>query len=119
MTLSDAEVLHQTFDWFDEVARDGKTAQAHMMLRKGQALSISAGGPGIHSWPASPPYEGYEVILDHDPPRFWTRYTDAGGVVYANVPKLLITHHVVRHGGLRWIEHETCIRTPLKFDLGK
>ena len=70
------------------------------MLGNTEQLTVRCGGPGTHSWPAAPPFESYEVLTAGDPPRFWQRYGDRGGVVFARVPRLLVAHHITRSGGI-------------------
>jgi hypothetical protein len=100
--------LQQVFDFIDGAGINGGTGEAMIRLRNMDLLTIRAGGPGVHSWPAEPTFQQYEVLLDHEPPRFWNRYTDANGMLFSRVPKLLVTHHVTRHGG---IVDMTCERT--------
>ena len=52
--------------------------------------------------------------MDHDPPRFWTKYSDSDQLLYARVPKLLIAHHITRHGGIKAMECERTMRKKLK-----
>lgn len=106
--------LPSVFRFLDEAGVQGKTAEAHLLLGNEEQMTLRAGGPGIHSWPASGPYESLEVLMAGDPPRFWSRYGDSGGVVFARVPKLLITHHVARSGGMADVEMETTVREPRK-----
>ena len=91
------------FNYLDTEGVEGKTASAEIVLNNGEIMTIRAGGSGTHSWPASPPYESYEVLMDHPPERFWKRYTDSAGMTYAQVPRLLVAHHITRHGGIAQI----------------
>jgi len=102
------------FRFLDEAGTDGKTAAAHVVLGNDEQITVRAGGPGIHSWPASGPYEQYEVLTDGVTPRFWHRYGDAAGVLYAKVPRLLVTHHIIRCGGVRDLFCETSTRKVLQ-----
>lgn len=80
---------------------DGRTAEAHLTLQSGDQITIRAGGPGIHSMPAAAPFTAYEVLSSSDTePKYWRKYTDGAGVVFANVPALLIAHYVHRSGGI-------------------
>ena len=88
------------YDYLDSAGTEKRAAQVHVEMGNHQCLTVSAGGSGLRSGPAFAPYSSYEVILDHEPARFWTKYTDSAGMVYAHVPKLLLTHHITRHGGI-------------------
>jgi len=87
------------FDCLDAQASSEAVAEAHIKLGNQDLMTVRAGGSGTHCWPSRPPFESYEVLLDHDPARFWSKYTDMAGMVYARVPRLLVTHHITRHGG--------------------
>lgn len=94
--------LLRDFSWIDMHGVHGRTAEVEYRLGTGQMMSLAAGGSGVKSSPGSPPFLTYEVIFSEDPPRFWRRYTDSAGMVYANVPRTLLTHYVVRSGGILW-----------------
>jgi hypothetical protein len=94
--------LLRDFAWIDLNGVNGRTAEVEYRLGCGQLMSMAAGGSGVHSSPDRSPYSFYEVLFDADPPRFWQRYTDSAGMVFANVPRILITHYVVRNGGIEW-----------------
>ena len=92
--------LQAAFDFIDGAGVDGGTGVVTVRLGNMYMMTIRAGGPGVHSWPAEPSFQQYEVLMDHEPPRFWTRYSNSTGMLFANVPKLLVAHHVTRHGGI-------------------
>lgn len=94
------------FRFLDEAGVQGKTAVAHLVLGSEEQITVRAGGPGIHSWPVSGPYQQYEVLTSDEAPRFWSKYGDAAGVLYARVPRLLLTHLVTRRGGVRDMQCE-------------
>lgn len=100
MLLSREATISEALDWLDENGTEGKTATAHLVLGNEDQITINAGGPGIHARPAVGPFESYEVLTSGEPPRFWHKYGDTGGVVFARVPRLLIAHHVARSGGI-------------------
>lgn len=107
-----AVVVLRDFTWMDLAGVDGVTAEAEYYLVSGQTMTVAAGGRRTHSSPDRPPYTTYEVALAQDPPRFWKRYSDDIGLVYANVPRLLISHYVVRSGGIRHYERRTIYPKP-------
>ena len=110
--------LRKLFAYLDAEGVGGKTASAELVLGSGDIVTIRAGGPGVHSGPSSSPFEDYEVLLDHEPCRFWARFTDQVGMVYAHVPALLVAHHVLRHGGVAQMVCSTTLRrAPLFVDL--
>ena len=100
----DGKDLKTMFSFLDAKGGGNVTASAEIVLRNGQIMTIRAGGPGTHSRPSSPPFEAYEVLLDHDPPRFWRRYNAVGSCLYDQVPGMLVTHHVIRRGGIEQME---------------
>lgn len=103
--------IARVFDYIDLHGVDGKTAEVSLELVSGDFMTVRAGGPGVRSG-ASAPFGTYEVLVDHDPPRFWHRYTDSTGMVFAYVPRLLIAHHVSRHGaGIANMDAEVVTRT--------
>ena len=87
--------------YLDECASTTRTAEVEMVLGDGGLMMVRAGGPGTLCSPARPPFQAYEVHLNHGSSRFWSRYAAKGGMdVYSRVPKLLVTHHITRHGGI-------------------
>lgn len=96
----------EVFSEIDRLGRGGHTASAHLLLGNGDQMTVRAGGPGIHSQPRSAPFSAYEVLLDHEPPRFWHRFGDTVGILFADVPPLLVTHHITRHGGIQQFDFE-------------
>ena len=94
--------LLRDFAWIDLHGVGGRTAEVEYRLGTGQLMSMAAGGSGVNSSPARPPFAAYEVLFSEDPPRFWRRYTDEAEMVYACVPRMLLTHYVVRSGGIQW-----------------
>lgn len=88
------------FAWLDEHGGGPVTAEVELRLGNGALMTVLAGGPGVRSSPPGPPFSTYEVLVDHEPPRFWNRYTDDVGMLFAFVPRLLVAHHVIRHGGI-------------------
>jgi hypothetical protein len=102
--------LTDVFSYLDLYGSIRCTAEVVIELANTECLTIRAGGAGTHSLPAgaSGPYTCYEVLLDHEPARFWTKYGhEDSGVLYAEVPRLLITHHIVRRGGIGRMALET------------
>lgn len=94
-------VLLRVFAHLNAEGTEGRTAEAHLTLQSGDQITLRAGGPGIHSTPAAAPFTAYEVLSSSDTePKFWRRYTDSVGVLYANVPAMLVTHFVHRSGGV-------------------
>lgn len=101
MVLSREDLLPSMFRFIDESGVNGKTAEAHLVLGNDDVVTVRAGGPGIHSRPApGGGYEQYEVLTDGVPPRFWSRYGDSAGVLFACVPRLLVSHLITRNGGI-------------------
>lgn len=93
---------------------DGRTASAELVLGNGNIMTVRAGGPGIHSEPSCSPFMDYEVLLDHETERFWTRYAADGlGSLYAHVPWVLLAHHIIRRGGIVQMAVETYQRSEL------
>jgi hypothetical protein len=97
--LLDVQIL-RIFKYLDLHGSQRATSEVQLGLVNGQNMSIAAGGRGVKSAPLGPPFLTYEVTLDHDPPRFWNKYTDDVGLLYAFIPRLLISHHITRHGGI-------------------
>lgn len=90
------------FDYIDVEGGPLVAAEAELGLGNGQNMTIRAGGGATQASPPLAPFTHYEVILDHDPPRFWHQFAgDKDRLVYALVPRLLIAHHTVRHGGVK------------------
>lgn len=96
----DVARLLTAFQYIDEQGGPVVVARAELMLGNGEAMTISAGGGLVTASPPAAPFTHYEVILDHEPARFWRRFTDDDRLLYSNVPQLLVSHHVIRHGGL-------------------
>lgn len=91
--------IARVFDWIDIKGVDGLTAEVALRLNAGGYMTVRAGGVGVLSSPYAGPFTDYEVLMDHDPPRFWRRYEqDELGARYAHVPALLIAHHIIRTG---------------------
>ena len=107
------EKLEAMLSYLDDAGRNGNTASVELVLGNGQIMTIKAGGSGIHSGPVFPPFENYEVILDRTPPRFWSKYTDKAGMVYAHIPRLLLTHHITRRGGVSQMSQECHLSHPM------
>lgn len=99
MDSRDRDLLRM-FAWMDAEGVQGRTAVVELELHNQDIMTLRAGGPGINSRSSGVSYETYEVLLDHDPARFWQRYTDSAGVLYAHVPRLLLYHHITRRGGV-------------------
>lgn len=98
----DILMVGEMFARLDLIGTSGKMAVAQFVLGNDSLMTIRAGGPGTHSWPSSPPYERYEVLVSDKPPKFWTRFADSGdqGAMFDLVPRLLIYHHISRSGGM-------------------
>jgi hypothetical protein len=91
--------IARVLDFIDIKGVDGSTAQVNLRLNNDTYLSVKAGGPGVLASSASAPFTDYEVLTDHQTPRFWTRYAELEeGALFAHVPALLITHHIMRFG---------------------
>lgn len=90
------------FDYLDQFGSQSVTATVEVVLRNGLIMTVKAGGPGTGSRPTFAPFEAYEVLTDHEPPRFWSKFSDDGAdwSVYHQVPRLLVAHHITRHGGV-------------------
>jgi hypothetical protein len=87
--------LEQVFSHIDSRGSPDSIAGAELSLNNGQHMTVQAGGDLAEE----PPFPAYTVMLDHDPPRFWKRFGDDAQLIYLRVPRLLVTHHVIRHGG--------------------
>ena len=97
--------LMRMFVHLDTYANGSDTAVATASLSGARLLTVRAGGPGTLSGPLGGPFTHFEVLMDHEPPRFWTRYGhDVEGVLFACVPRLLISHYVISTGGIRHLE---------------
>lgn len=93
------------FAFLDRKGSEFAVAEAELQLANDEYMTVQCGGSGSRSRPAA---GLYEVLIDHDPPRFWTRYSEEGGLVFANVPQLLIRHHITRRGGIvHWCRQVT------------
>jgi len=102
--------LTDVFRYLDLHGSARCTAEVVIELDNTECLTVRAGGAGTLSLPAGGPgpYTCYEVLLDHEPARFWTKYGhEDSGVLYAAVPRLLVAHHVVRRGGIERVALET------------
>jgi hypothetical protein len=105
-------LLARMFAHLDAKGVGGTTAVAAVDLCNRDVLTVRAGGPGIHSRPGAGPFDGFEVLLDHEPARFWDRFhEDEEGVLYADVPRLCLAHHIIRRGGIAALIMETQVRT--------
>ena len=81
--------------------------EVRISLATNQEMTIRAGGPGTYSGPALPPWQTYEVWIDHDPPHCWERYGQGAGALFSHVPKLLVSHHITCCGGITEIRGRT------------
>lgn len=101
-------LLSQVFTHMDAVggARGGRlTAVANIVMPEGDLVTVRAGGPGVRATYQQGSWVTYEVLISGDPPRFWHRYAaNSTDSIFANVPPLLITHHVTRSGGIAHLE---------------
>ena len=96
-----SENMSLMFDYLDQNGSETVTAAVEIVLANRLIMTVKAGGPGTHSRPAFAPFEAYEVLIDHDPPRFWSKFNfDDDWSVYREVPRLLVAHHITRHGGI-------------------
>lgn len=102
----------RAFAWINENGVNGAAATVEFGLGNGGGITFGAGGSGRTSSPSHPPFATYEVMLDGESPRFWRRYTDEIGIQFANVPPLLISHYVIRNGGVVWSDYRAT--RPLK-----
>lgn len=98
---------------FLEKGSDTVMTEAELRLANEDYMTLQCGGPGNIARPAT---GSYDVLIDHDPPRFWKRYGDRDALVYSAVPSLLIRHHVTRHGGIA-VVRKRVVRTRHKSDL--
>lgn len=110
MAVGRGDQLRTMFDYLDSAGVNGRTAEAHLVLGNFDQMTVRCGGPGIHSWPAVPPFETFEVLTAGEPPRFWRRYGDTAGVVFAGVPRLLVAHHITKSGGIQGVTLESSVR---------
>lgn len=91
----------EAFDYIDAEGSPAVSAEAELYLGNGQCMTIRAGGALASSAPIVAPFTHYEVILDHEPARFWKRFSEDGDqLLYERVPRLHVAHHAVRHGGV-------------------
>ena len=91
------------FDYLDTTGLVNRTARCSMILGNRTMITVCAGGPGIGSWPAQPPFLCYEVLVDCQVPRTWKSFaTPNSGAdsVYLMVPRLLISHYLHISGGV-------------------
>ena len=90
------------FDFIDAKASPESIAEVEIRLGDGGMVTVRAGGPGKLHAPGRRPFTAYEVHIDHDVARFWSKYSqEEGTCVYAQVPRLLLAHHITRHGGIQ------------------
>lgn len=95
------DAIEKVFAYIDEQGGPLVIAMAELVLGNNSTMTLQAGGGDLTLSPSTPPFETYQVLLDQEPPRFWRRYTEKDDVyIYSHVPRLLVTHHIVRHGGL-------------------
>ena len=93
--------MDMMFTYLDQNGSETATAAVEVVLANRLIMTVKAGGPGTHSRPAFAPFEAYEVLIDHDPPRFWSKFNfEDDWSVYREVPRLLVAHHITRHGGI-------------------
>jgi hypothetical protein len=117
--VDELDPIVAAFDYIDVVGGPLVTAEVELGLGNGQSMSIKAGGGASTSSPPGPPFSHYEVILDHDPPRFWHRYSE-DQLVYSQVPRLHIAHHAIRRGGVVYTvasSKEVIYRTPIRLPI--
>ncbi|HEY5787526.1 MAG TPA: hypothetical protein VIT65_22400 [Microlunatus sp.] len=91
--------IEQVFAHIDAYGDIGSAAGAELSLNNGQHMTVQAGGDLVEA----SPFAAYTVFLDHDPPRFWKRFGNDDPLIYLHVPRLLVTHHIIRHGGAHQI----------------
>lgn len=104
--MADPEDIVGVLDWVDRAGGAELTAEATLQLNNGALMSVRGGGPTVHAQAGIPDgFDSYEVDLDHEPARFWSRYGGSeDSVLYAYVPRLLLLHHVIRRGGIAYVE---------------
>lgn len=102
--IVDQQTAETMFSKIDDLSRIGLTISAHLLLGNGNQMTVRAGGAGVHSQPGCAPFSAYEVLLDHEPPRFWRRFGDTVGIIYADVPPLLVAHYIIRRGGIQHLD---------------
>jgi hypothetical protein len=107
---NDPADLDSMFDQLNTIGTARRTAVVNMSLGNNTQMTIRVGGPGINSWPPTPPFEAYEVLVSGAPPRFWSKYSDSAASMYDRVPKLLICHHIIRSGGMYGMIYESLVR---------
>lgn len=89
------------FDWVDATGTPDVVGEAELRLGDGRMMAVRGGGEGTKC-SAIAPYGTFEVLLDHEAPRFWRKYSDDDdiGALYAYVPRLLVAHTIIRAGGI-------------------
>lgn len=92
--------LVNAFQYIDRHTAVDVIAEAEIELASGEALTVRAGGRKATWSRAGDGVTAYEVLIDADPPRFWQRFEDKNGLTYSQVPRLLVTHHITRRGGI-------------------
>ena len=80
-------------------------AEVEVTLATGQSLMVRAGGFGTCAGPVGGDLTTFEVLMDHEPPKFWSKYGDPRAIRFVHVPKLLLTHHITRSGGIKDITY--------------
>ena len=108
------DLLMEGFAYIDSRGGPVVIAEAEFALGNGVNMTVRAGGGAVTSSPSDPPFAAYEVMLDHDPARFWRRFTDDDQLLYSNVPKMLVAHHAIRRGGVRSLSTSTSFAQPGK-----
>lgn len=87
--------------------------EVRITLASHKEMTIRAGGPGTYSGPALPPFETYEVLVDHDPPHCWDKYGHGAGALFSHVPRLLVSDHIICCGGISEIRGRTIASEPM------
>lgn len=96
--------LMRMFVHLDTYASGEDTAVANATLSGARMLTVRAGGSAA-AGPSGGPFTTFEVLMDHDPPRFWTRYErESQGCRFSFVPRLLVSHYVISTGGIRHLD---------------
>src|SRR5580765_6959433 len=90
----------ELFAYLDLKGARWTLAEAEIELGSGESLTVRAGGGLVTSQPTGPPFVNYEVMAEAEPPKYWVPYSDLDGLVYAHVPRLLVTHLITRRGGI-------------------
>lgn len=81
-------------------ASDRTVAEVEALLANGHLICVRAGGISMVADPAGGDASTYEVLLDHDPPRFWIPYGNGRQSLFTRVPRLLLCHLIIRSGGI-------------------